>query len=81
MIVPLGRHSGYFKMYQQAKRDFYWNGMKKDIKQMVKECDTCQAMKYETIPPTGLLQPLTISRQAWEDILMDFIKGLATSQG
>ncbi|KAF5447046.1 hypothetical protein F2P56_032626 [Juglans regia] len=50
-------HSGYLKTYQRTKRDFYWKGMK-DIKKLVRECDVCQAVKYETTLLAGLLQPL-----------------------
>lgn len=56
---PMTGHSGYLKTYQRAKRDFYWPGMKKNIKRWV-ECEICQASKYETLPPVGLLQPLPI---------------------
>lgn len=69
---PFGGHSGYLKTYQRAKWDFYWQWMKKDIKKLVWECDTCQAVKYQTSPPAGLLQPLPIPQQAWTDIFMDF---------
>lgn len=31
----------YLKTYQRAKRDFYWKGMRKDIKNLVQECDIC----------------------------------------
>lgn len=74
-------HSGYLKTYQRAKRYFYWDGMKKDIKKWARECDTCQATKYETLPPAELLQPLHIPQQAWMDIFMDFIEGLPKSKG
>ena len=38
---PFVGHSGFEKTYQRAKREFFWKGMKKDIKKHVKECDTC----------------------------------------
>lgn len=55
--------------------------MKKDIKQMVREYNTCQIVKYENTPQAGLLQLLPIHCQAWKDISIDFIEGLPTSQG
>lgn len=55
--------------------------MRGDIKRFVKECDTCQAAKYEALHPAGLLQPLLIPNQSWIDISMYFIEGLLQSHG
>lgn len=63
----------------QAKRDFYWMGMRSDIKKYVKQCDTCQRAKVENTKPSSLLQPLPIPPRVWTSISMDFIKGLAQS--
>ncbi|XP_035545053.1 uncharacterized protein LOC118348163 [Juglans regia] len=60
---------------------FKSKGMKKDIKRLVRECDTYQKVKYKTTPPAWLLQPLLVPQQAWIDISMDFIEGLLVSQG
>uniref|UniRef100_A0A2N9HGB9 RNA-directed DNA polymerase n=1 Tax=Fagus sylvatica TaxID=28930 RepID=A0A2N9HGB9_FAGSY len=76
---PQGGHSGYLKTYQRAKKDWFWKGMKQDIKSYVKECDTCQRIKSETTRPAGLLQPLPIPPRPWYSISMDFIEGLPKS--
>ncbi|KAF5443243.1 hypothetical protein F2P56_035816, partial [Juglans regia] len=78
---PQAGHSGYLQTYQRAKRDFYWQGMKNDIKRLVRECDICQINKNETTLPPGLLQPLPIPSQACEEISLDFVEGLPKSQG
>jgi hypothetical protein len=78
---PQAGHSGYHKTVQRAKADFYWSGMRKDIRKLIKECSVCQASKVENIHPAGLLQPLPIPDQSWTDISMDFIEGLPISHG
>ena len=37
--------------------------------------------KVETIKTPGLLQPLAIPSQRWDEVSMDFITGLPTSEG
>jgi len=59
----------------------FWLGMHKDIKNYVQHCLLCQQTKHFTSLPSGLLQPLLILHQVWEDISMDFITGLHVSHG
>lgn len=61
--------------------EFHWAGMKGDIRQFIRECETCQRNKAENIFPSGLLQPLPIPTRVWTDISMDFIEGLPKSKG
>ena len=69
------------KTYSRIKKEFYWVGMRKVVKIFIKECDTCQRNKVETIHPAGLLQPLPIPERNWTDISLDFIDGLPSSEG
>ena len=41
----------------------------------------CQACKYDAAASPGLLQPLRILTEVWQDISMDFIEGLPKSFG
>ena len=53
-------HPGGTKIYQDMKRSFYWEGMKRDVGLWVRECVNCEQVKAEHQKPSGLLQPLEI---------------------
>jgi len=76
---PLGEHSGYLKTLHRIQQDFYWPGLRKDLRQHIRECDTYQRIKHETCKPAGLLQPLPIPSIPWLDVSMDFIEGIPKS--
>jgi hypothetical protein len=78
---PVGGHSGFLKTYHRVKKDFFWDGLKTDVQRFVVECLVCQQNKVETIKTPGLLQPLSIPSQRWEEVSMDFITGLPKSEG
>lgn len=69
-------HEGYHKMSQRIRVNFYWPKMWQHIRKFISACDICQRHKTEQLAPAGLLQPLPIPNQVWEDISMDFIDGL-----
>ena len=75
---PLGGHFGYLKTFQ-AKRDWFWKGTKKDLKNYIKGCELCQRIKHETSKPARLLLPLEIPHTFWSSISMDFMEGLPKS--
>jgi hypothetical protein len=78
---PVGGHSGFLKTYHRVKKDFFGDGLKTDAQRFVAECLVCQQNKVETIKTLGLLQPLAIPSQRWEEVSMDFITGLLKSEG
>ncbi|KAK9112753.1 hypothetical protein Scep_020272 [Stephania cephalantha] len=55
---PIGSHGGILKTFKRISAEFYWEGMRNDIRDYVLSRATCQANKYETLAPGGLLQPL-----------------------
>ena len=57
----LAVHPGGTKMYRDLGRQFWWQGMKKDMAVFMSKCLTCQQVKAELLRPTGLLQTLPIA--------------------
>jgi hypothetical protein len=58
-----------------------WEGLKTCVQKFPFECVVYRYNKGETINISGLLQPLVIPIQHWEEIPMDFIIGLPKSEG
>jgi hypothetical protein len=74
-------HSGFLKTYDRVKKYFLGDGLKTYVQRFVAECLVFQQNKLETIKTLGLLQPLAIPSQHWEEVSMDFITGLPKSEG
>lgn len=79
--TPMGGHSGVLRTYRQLARQYYWPAMHRISREFVAACEVCQKATYSSLSPAGLLQPLPIPSQVWEDISMDFIDGLPRSEG
>ncbi|GMI85390.1 hypothetical protein HRI_002208300 [Hibiscus trionum] len=77
----LGGHSGINRTYRRLSANFYWQSMRQDVRHYVRNCQICQRMKSESLRPAGLLQPLPIPVQVFEDLALDFIVGLPKSNG
>ncbi|GJS71775.1 retrotransposon-related protein, partial [Tanacetum coccineum] len=56
-------------------------GLRKQVKQWVKECLVCQKCKPDLAAYPGLLQPLLIPQTVWSSVSLDFIEGLPKSHG
>ena len=69
-------HPSGKKMYQDLRRQYYWNGMKRHVGDFVRRCLTCQQVKAEHQNPAGLLQPLEVAEWKWEHVMMDFVTHL-----
>ncbi|XP_070054171.1 uncharacterized protein [Nicotiana tomentosiformis] len=68
-------HPGATKMYRDLRQIYWWNGMKKDIAEMVAQCPNCQQVKAEHQRPGGLTQCIELPLWKWDMINMDFITG------
>ena len=77
----IGGHSGVLRTYSRLAQSFFWEAMKQDVQRFVAECEVCQRNKSDARSPSGLLQPLPVPTQVWEDISLDFVEGLPISSG
>ncbi|GJY69865.1 retrotransposable element Tf2 [Tanacetum coccineum] len=77
----IGGHSGAHVTMKKLGPLFYWKGLKKMVKQMVRDCDVCQRQKPDLSAYPGLIQPLPIPKRIWKEISMDFVEKLPTSHG
>ncbi|KAL0419018.1 UNVERIFIED_CONTAM: Retrovirus-related Pol polyprotein from transposon [Sesamum radiatum] len=77
----VGGHSGAQATFARLATSFYWPKMKADVKFFIKNLLPCQHNKYSIERPIGLLPPLPIPAQVWEDLSMDFVTHLPASNG
>lgn len=66
-------HLGVTKTLKLVQRYFYWPKMAVTVRHYVTSCPTCQAVKSSNQLPPGLLHPLPIPDDRWEQIAMDLI--------
>ncbi len=72
-------HSDILRTVKVIKRNYYWSFMRKTIDRYIRNCYICQRSKTSRDKSNGLLQPLSISEQRWQDIAMNFIIDLPDS--
>ncbi|MBW0550728.1 hypothetical protein O181_090443 [Austropuccinia psidii MF-1] len=77
---PLAGHPGQEKALKLIKRDFYWAGMNKIIKDYVSSCQQCSRNRNIHHKKLGLLKPLQIPSGPWSSLSMDFITQLPLSR-
>ena len=54
--LKLTVYPGGMKMYKDLKRNFWWEGMKREVAEFVSKCLMCQQVKVEHQKSLGLLQ-------------------------
>ena len=78
--VDIG-HLGQYRMLELLKRTYWQLGLKEDIKKYVQECFKCQQNKVQHQRKVGELHPLEILKGPWQEISIDMIGPLPSSNG
>jgi hypothetical protein len=58
--TPMAGHAGLSKTMKRLSENFFWEGMKSEVQQFLRQCTVCQQTKYNTLKPSGPLQPLPV---------------------
>jgi hypothetical protein len=78
---PLSGHPGKEGTLFLMRREYFWPGMDADVKRFVRNCRSCGRNTVWRDRRKGLLKPLPIPEQKWQEISIDFMVGLPESQG
>lgn len=74
-------HPGREALYAILARQYFWPGMGDNIRQFVRNCDSCSANKAWRTRRQGFLKPLPIPDRVWSEISIDFVTDLPESKG
>ena len=70
----LSGHLGIKKTYSKILNHFFWPGVKKDVQNFVKTCDTCQVVgNPNQHPPKAPLCPIPVMSEPFDKILIDCV--------
>lgn len=75
----LSGHPGRDATISLVSRRFFWPGSNQEIRRFVKNCDVCGRTSIWRDKKKGLLKPLPVPNQIWQELSMDFITGLPPS--
>ena len=71
-------HPGRWKTYELVSREFWWPGLSQFVQNYVDGCATCQSTKIH--PRTRIpLKPNQVPQGIWQNITMDFVTDLPSS--
>ena len=74
--IPLSGHMGVNKTQEAVTRLFWWPTVRKDVKQYVLTCSSCQRNKPSNQKRSGFMVPLQIPHRRWSSVSIDLITGL-----
>lgn len=77
---PTSGHSGYHRTYNRIKHQYKWPHMKKDIKNFIKTCESCQRNKLVRKKNIKPMEVSTTSSHPIEKIFLDIVGPLTLTE-
>ena len=77
-----GGHFGMYKTLEKIKQYYFWPGIRKDVKNYIKNCERCQKTKVDSGKKFGLLKPIPVEDSSpLAHLELDFVGKLPESSG
>ena len=76
---PESGHPGPRETLRKINQTYYWDKMRKNVKEYVKECQICQ--QERTFRGTGMEHEIERSPEVWKEVSIDHITKLLRSNG
>ena len=74
-------HPGQQRMIELMKQNYWWPGIKVDVKKYIQECFKCQQNKVQYMKKAAELHSLKIPEGLWKEISINIIELLPKSNG
>lgn len=68
-------------MIDLLARQFYWPDINQDVRHFLRNCDVCGETTIWRDKKKGMLKPLPVPSQIWQDISVELITGLLPAEG
>ncbi|KAL3279297.1 hypothetical protein HHI36_016805 [Cryptolaemus montrouzieri] len=73
-------HSGFSRTYKRIKENYKWSNMKRDIKNFIKACISCQINKRNNKPGKAPMEITTTSERPFQRIALDIVGPLPLTE-
>jgi len=77
--TPWSAHPGYIRCHEYISRNYWWPGMRRDIKQFISSCPSCQINKPVNTLPRGKYSAFEHPESRWTVISTNLITDLPRS--
>jgi hypothetical protein len=74
-------HPGMWKTTEQITWNYWWPGLRREVKRYIKSCEACQRTKARRTAPHGPLNPNEVPEERWTHVTTDLVGPLPESGG